>query len=70
MTYVEMEVREVFKALSAALAGAETVPHGAWRGRFDSDEYGVDAVAVVDAADKAARWLSITYTQPCCHKKL
>ena len=48
---VEVEAGERSEAISAALAGAETVPDADWRGSFDPDEYGVDAVAVGDAAD-------------------
>ena len=48
---VEVEAGEEYEALSAAIAGAGTVPDADWRGSFDPDKYGVDAVAVGDAAD-------------------
>jgi hypothetical protein len=48
---VEVEAGEENEALSAALAGSETVPESAWRGSYDPEEYCIDAVAVGDAAD-------------------
>lgn len=48
---VEVEAGEENEALFTALAGVETIPEDAWHGSFDPDEYGIDAVAVDDAAD-------------------
>jgi hypothetical protein len=48
---VEVEAGEEDEALATALAGAETIPDGAWCGTFDPDEYGVDAVAVGGASE-------------------
>lgn len=50
--YVDMEVEagEEYEAVSTALEGAGTIPDGEWRGNFDPEEYGVDAVHVTEAA--------------------
>ena len=48
---VEVEAGEENEALTAAINEAETIPEDAWHGNFDIEEYGIDAVALDDAAD-------------------
>ncbi|EHP86538.1 hypothetical protein GeomeDRAFT_1844 [Geobacter metallireducens RCH3] len=47
---IEVEAGEENEAVSAALAGAETIPADEWRGNFAAEEYGVDAVCVTESA--------------------
>src|SRR6266568_6616327 len=42
---------EEYEAVFTALEGAGTIPDAEWRGNFDPEEYGVDAVHVTEAGD-------------------
>lgn len=46
---VEVEAGEKHEAVITALAGADTISAGDWRGNFVPEEYGVDAVCVMEA---------------------